>query len=211
MTDLSDAAPGVPTLDRTCDGLFANTDPEPPTRARQLTVERCPVQHARECIAGWHSRLPVTQRGPWKMACRSHFDGVTYAVALWHNPSARTLPQDLLELRRMAVAPDAPHCTASHMLGAMARIIRRDFPEVPRLISYQDEEVHSGTIYAAAGWQRAYYSAPRQRQRSGYARHGRDGREYRTAINGAAPDAAGKWRWELTLLPAAADKEPPIA
>ena len=48
-------------------------------------------------------------------------DGVTYAVALWHNPSARTLPGHWLELRRMACAPDAPHCTASRFLAEMTK------------------------------------------------------------------------------------------
>ncbi len=34
----------------------------------------------------------------------------------------------------------------------MANLIRREFPDVVRLISYQDTEVHKGTIYKAAGW-----------------------------------------------------------
>jgi hypothetical protein len=59
----------------------------------------------------------------------------------------------LLELRRMAIAPDAPKNTASRMLGVMRRKIQAKFPEVIRLVSYQDTEVHKGTIYKASGWE----------------------------------------------------------
>jgi hypothetical protein len=169
-----------------------------PTKASELTVEPCPIAHARELTMLWHSRLPKVQKGPWMHAFRAHWHGYTYGVALWHNPSARTLPAHWLELRRMAVAPDAPHCTASRMLGQMTRWFRVHRPTAERLISYQDAEVHTGTIYNAAGWHRAYYSKPRQRQRAGYNRPGTS-REYRTALNGEAPDVAGKWRWELEL------------
>lgn len=169
-----------------------------PSKASQLIVEPCPVAHARELIQRWHSRLPNVQRGPWMHAFRAHWNGFTYGVALWHNPSARSLPQSWIELRRLAVAPDAPHCTASRMLGQMAQWIRVNAPDCDRLISYQDAEVHTGTIYSAAGWNRAYFSKPRERQRGGYSRPG-SGREYRTGINGMAADQAGKWRWELEL------------
>lgn len=170
-----------------------------PSKATELIVEPCPVYHARELVSRWHSRLPNVQKGPWMHAFRAHWHGYTYGVALWHNPSARNLPQQWVELRRMAVPSDAPHCTASRMLGQMANWFRINKPECDRLISYQDAEVHTGTIYNAAGWTRAYYSKPRERQRSGYNRPGTNGREYRTGINGMAPDRAGKWRWELKL------------
>jgi hypothetical protein len=171
-----------------------------PRKASDLTVEICPVYHARDLVMLWHSRLPNVQKGPWMHAFRAHWNGYTYGVALWHNPSARNLPQQWVELRRMAVAEDAPHCTASRMLGQMARWFRVNKPECDRLVSYQDAEVHTGTIYSAAGWTRAYYSKPRERQRKGYSRPGHPGREYRTGINGMAADQAGKWRWELALF-----------
>lgn len=168
----------------------------PPDKASQLTVEPCPIAHARLLNERWHSRLPRTQPSPWQYAFRSHFDGVTYAVALWHNPSARTLPAHWLELRRLAVAPDAPHCTASHMLGAMARWFRANTPERERLISYQDEDVHTGTIYKAAGWEPVYRSAGRVRDRSTTRP---SGRHYRWNHNGDVVDSAPKTRWELRL------------
>ena len=169
-----------------------------PVKATQLAVDLCGTQHARTLIARWHSRLPTTQRGPWIRAFRAHWNGYTYAVALWHNPSARTLPGHWAELRRMAVAPDAPPHTASRMLGEMAKWYRRNAAESERLISYQDCEVHTGTIYRAAGWTDAHRSEPRKRQRAGYARPGSK-RDYRSSINGEAPDVAAKVRWELDL------------
>lgn len=99
-----------------------------PRRARDLHVDRCDVLHARRLIHDWHSRLPNTQPAPWMAAYRAAHDGVTYAVALWNSPSARTLPSGWIELRRMAVAPDAPHCTASRFLNEMLRCIEREFP-----------------------------------------------------------------------------------
>jgi hypothetical protein len=52
----------------------------------------------------------------------------------------------------MAISSDAPANTGSRMLAIMARLIRKKFPHVENLISYQDEETHKGTIYRAAGW-----------------------------------------------------------
>jgi hypothetical protein len=168
-----------------------------PEKASMLLVTRCAVDFARDGVAAWHSRLPRTQIGPWKLAFAAHYRETCFGVALWNNPSARTLPSDWLELRRLAVAPDAPHCAASRMLGQMARWIRANLPDVPRLISYQDCDVHTGTIYRAAGWEAAYVSKPRVRDRS-KARVGTR-RDYRNNLNGQTPDAAAKVRWELVL------------
>jgi hypothetical protein len=56
----------------------------------------------------------------------------------------------------MAIGPDAPKYTASHMLSVMVRIIPKDpMSRFTRFISYQDTEVHKGTIYKAAGWHKA--------------------------------------------------------
>jgi hypothetical protein len=121
---------------------------------------------------------------------------MTYAVALWHNPSARTLPEHWLELRRLAVAPDAPHCTASRMLGEMARFFRGHCPERERMISYQDPSVHTGTIYRAAGWRVAFIGASRVRDRS---TNRPSGRAYRWNDNGDEVDSVGKIRWEKAL------------
>jgi hypothetical protein len=91
-------------------------------------------------------------------------NGIFYAVAAWSNPVARLLPQlEWLELRRFAIADDAPKNTASRMLGWMRRDILVRFPDVTRLISYQDINAHAGTIYKAAGWMTADGYKPRAR------------------------------------------------
>lgn len=183
-------------LDRLAVPLFEQPTGNPPRRATDLAVERCTVEHARRLVERWHSRMPVTQAGPWQYAFAARCDGITYGVALWHNPSARMLPAHWIELRRMAVAPDAPHCTASRMLGQMARWFRINCPERERLISYQDMEVHAGTIYRAAGWTRTNVTAARQRDRS---QNRPSGRRYRWDTNGTDAHSSAKARWELEL------------
>ena len=63
----------------------------------------------------------------------------------------------------MAIAPDAPKNTASRMLAWMARGIGKARPWVNRLVSYQDKDIHTGTIYKAAGWVAAEMTEPRSR------------------------------------------------
>lgn len=198
-----------PHFERRLSPLFSE-EVGPPDKASQLEVVRCDPQFARDGVAAWHSRLPKTQTGPWMLGFAAHYRETCFGVALWHNPSARTLPNDWLELRRLAVAPDAPHCTASRMLGQMARWIKRNMPSVPVLISYQDCDVHTGTIYRAAGWTAAYTSKPRTRDRS-KPRVGTR-RDYRNNLNGIAPDGAAKVRWQLELArPPADPRTVPVA
>ena len=157
----------------------------------------CDKQEAVEFVKEHHSRLPNTQRGPWKFSFGAYCNQKMVAAALWNNPSARTLPNDWLELRRMACSADAPRNTASHMLGKMARYFERYHPDVVKLISYQDVDVHAGTIYKAANWFAEYYSRPRNRDRS----KNRTGttRKYRSDINTASVAASGKIRWSYYL------------
>ncbi len=164
---------------------------------RDLVCVRCASEVARDLNAEWHSRLPRTQRGPWQFAFAAHKDETIFAVALWHNPSARTLPSHWLELRRLAVADDAPRFTASWMLSKMRRYFKATCPERERLISYQDAAVHTGTIYRAAGWQIGHVAKPRSRDRT-KARAGTR-RDYRSNLNGSEPDAAAKIRWECPI------------
>ena len=166
-------------------------------KARDLETIRCSVGHAVTLTRTWHSRLPKTQDGPWQFAFKAHYQGFTYAVALWHNPSARTLPGHWLELRRMACAPDAPRYTASRMLGAMVRFFEKEYPEREKCISYQDIEVHTGTIYKASNWIPEYFSRPRRRDRS-KPRIGTT-RNYRSDLNSPRVASAGKIRWAYYL------------
>jgi hypothetical protein len=128
-----------------------------PTSALQLRFEPIPARTAQKLNALWHSRLPIYDTGFCLNSTISYgaeCGGVYYAIAIWTNPVAAALPQhEWLELRRMAISDDAPKNTASRMLAFMARDIKRRFPRVIRLVSYQDCEAHAGTIYKAAGWE----------------------------------------------------------
>jgi len=111
----------------------------------------------------WHSRFPKTvrenlQRVRFGVNYGAEFEGLFYAVAIWTSPIASNRLIDglsALELRRLAVAPDAPKNTPSRMLSVMRRKIEAKEWGIKRLISYQDTEVHEGTIYKASGWKLA--------------------------------------------------------
>lgn len=127
-----------------------------PTSALQLTIVEIPTSKAAFLNALWHSRLPKYETGfclTSKICFAAIHENIFFATAIWSAPVARLLlQQEWMELRRLAIAPDAPKNTASRMLAVMTRIIQKRFPEVKRLISYQDTQVHKGTIYKAAGW-----------------------------------------------------------
>lgn len=171
--------------------------PTPALSASDLFFRACDKMHAVTLCRKWHSRLPNTQAGPWQFAFCAEHHGVTYAVALWNNPSTRSLPAHWLEMRRMACAPDAPANTASRFLSWMVRYFKKNTTHRERCISYQDTSVHSGTIYRAAGWHIAYVGVERQRDRS-KVRVG-TGRMYRRNINGDGVDKSSKVRWEREL------------
>lgn len=129
-----------------------------PTSSLQLHFGEISLDLAIQLVGLWHSRLPKVDKS--NMTRTRHLwcvgaehGGKWYAVAIWTNPVSRRFNNsNWLELRRLAIADDAPKNTASRMLGVMARIARRKYPAIDRLISYQDTEVHTGAIYAAAGW-----------------------------------------------------------
>lgn len=172
---------------------------ETPTSALQLWVHRIEYVKARELNALWHSRLPrigdpanVMRQTPcFAGTC----DGVIYVVAIWSHPVSRSLPQKTwLELRRMAVGPGAPRNTPSRFLAVMARLLRKQEPQVERLISYQDLGVHTGAIYRAAGWvptvvsKGSTWNKPNSRNLSG-----------RPRVRPADQSTADKQRWEKVL------------
>jgi len=170
----------------------AEGDGSTPISALDLTVERITVEMACELNRKWHSRLPkievsnVIRNSDYACYGAMH-DGIAYAVALWSSPVARLLGDGkTLELRRLAIAPDAPKNTASRMLGVMRRLIRREMPHIERLVSYQDTQVHTGGIYKASGWQPTRTAKGQE--------WGRPSRP-RDSVQSAAP----KVRWELRV------------
>lgn len=172
-----------------------------PTSALQLRFEEIGMREAVVLNRLWHSRLPNIDKRLGNRTCYgAHFGGVLYAVAIWTNPVCNQLPQDTwLELRRMAIAPDAPKNTASRMLGWMARDLPKRLPHLAVLVSYQDRDVHAGTIYKAAGWTGT--DLPTRSEHGHWARERGRPRKSRAILR--------KVRWEKVLrneAPAAATK-----
>jgi hypothetical protein len=137
-----------------------------PKTPKLLKLKQIGVRHAMRWNEMWHSRLPITVEGNLLRNTRSVFYGAEYfdhcfASAIWTDPVANNrLSKDFiwLELRRLAIAPDAPKFTATWMIAKMVKDIKKQFPEVTRLVSYQDCDVHTGTIYAAANWKNDNFS-----------------------------------------------------
>lgn len=125
-----------------------------PTSPLQLNIGWITVKLAIQLNELWHSRLPSFTSPPERCkAFGAECGGIFYAAAIWSPPVATGLNYTgRYELRRLAVAPDAPRNTASRMLRIMRDLIVAKMPGVRILVSYQDTEVHTGGIYKAAGW-----------------------------------------------------------
>lgn len=159
-----------------------------PISPLQLRIDEIDIPRACQLNELWHSRLPKlnNQTGD-NVAFAAHFGNRFYAVAIWGWPVAREfMGRGIYELRRMAIAPDAPKNTATRMLRIMTTLIRKKFPDFQTLISYQDTAVHKGTIYKAAGW-----------TIGGMKRN--VGKGWNTRPRATMQTTADKIRWELNL------------
>jgi hypothetical protein len=170
-----------------------------PTSPKQFDLRVVDAIYACRMNAIWHSRLPQIH---WSNVVRSrvsicfgiYFEDVCYAVAIWSDPvAAHTMKEGktALELRRMAISEDSPTNTASWMISRMVNHIRKSYPSLSLLVSYQDTAVHLGTIYKASNWVQAGAT-----QGGGNWQHGR-------IRNNLQADSI-KIRWELRLRPAPA-------
>jgi len=136
----------------------------------------------------WHSRLPDCKNCFEGFFFGAKFDGKYYAVAWWSKPVARQFNNlGYVELRRLAIHEDAPKFTATRMLSKMIKIIRKKYPEINKCISYQDTEVHTGTIYKAGNWKLANIG---QKVKKGW-----ESRDSNRQNQSTAP----KIRWEFNL------------
>jgi hypothetical protein len=136
---------------------FPRIVPESP---KLLNLKEVGLKYAMNKNSEWHSRLPITSHSNMIRSSHKIFYGAEYkdhcfAVAMWTDPVANNRMSKeyvRLELRRLAIAPDAPKYTATWMISKMVKDIKNRFPDINMLISYQDTEVHTGTIYKAANW-----------------------------------------------------------
>ena len=160
-----------------------------PTSALQLKVQKCGWHLFVKLTDLWHSRLPKAgayyTNGIFFVA---ECNNLYYATAGWSEPIAIGLNgKHCFELRRFAIAPDAPKNTATRLLSVMIRKIKAERPDVERLVSYQDTEVHKGTIYKASGWKIARVMPDGEKSWDTHCRP--------SALQSTAP----KTRWELAL------------
>lgn len=131
-----------------------------PTSSLQLRIEIIKPQLACELNEKWHSRLPKIHwsnivRNTHYVCFGAQYDYSWYAVGIWSSPVAQNRFKDgkqILELRRLAICKNAPKNTASRIIKIMIKEIKKRFPDIKKLISYQDTEVHKGTIYKASNW-----------------------------------------------------------
>lgn len=129
-----------------------------PTSPLQFTFEVIKAKAACDLNALWHSRFPYIHysnvvRNKAYVCYAAKYNGEYFAVAIWSSPIARNLDgNSILELRRLAINTNCPKNTASRMISYMRKDIKKRFPNITKLISYQDTEVHLGTIYKASGW-----------------------------------------------------------
>jgi len=104
----------------------------------------------------WHSILPESPAG-MRVGFVFYAGVAPVACAMWGRPSARMEDQEAtLELTRLAHSPGIPRNFGSWALGQMRSWIRENMPEIVRIISYQDADLHYGTIYKADNWQQVY-------------------------------------------------------
>lgn len=131
-----------------------------PISPLQLVIGHVDMPLAQALNEHWHSVLPRTElftltcMPTWNAFAATHANRF-YAVAIWTSPVAANRLSNgwnCLELRRFAIASQAPKNTASRMLRVMKLLIRKEHPHIVRLISYQATEHHAGVIYKAAGW-----------------------------------------------------------
>lgn len=137
-------------------------------------------------VRAWHSTLPTAPPG-FRLAFVVYAPNLApVAVAMWGRPTARNEDQTTtLELTRLAHAPGAPRNVGSWALACMRRYIRQNMPEIKRLISYQNADVHDGALYKADNWQLVSETF---KDHTWHTRPGRKGTEVQHKV---------KWEWRL--------------
>ena len=167
-----------------------------PTSALQLRFSKTNRETFNTLNRIWHSVLPEARNSFEGVHFAAECGNKMYAVAWWSKPAARRLNgRGMFELRRYAIADDAPKYTASRFLAWMAKEIKRTMPNVETLISYQDTSKHKGTIYKATGWKVGHVTSYESGKNVGATWETRDGR-----VEVATGE---KVRWEYQLQPKA--------
>ena len=172
-----------------------------PMSPLQLNIEALDLKTALEINRAWHSRLPLL---PYSTVIRKHgiafgatYLNVYFAVAIWSTPCARMLDNGFTyELRRMAICNNAPKNTASRMISIMCKILKKK-THYCRLISYQDTEVHTGTIYKASGW----IATNKSKTGFGWSNSKKKSKWAGRGLSNKEQSIAPKIRWEKQIRP----------
>ena len=128
------------------------------------TVHDCAVARTRRhaivdpLIRKWHSTLPNPPPG-YRVAfvIFERKSRIPIGAATWGRPIARM--EDFhftLELTRLVHGPMAPKNLGTWALARMRYWIKKNMPEITRLISYQDADIHDGALYKADNWIKIY-------------------------------------------------------
>ena len=136
------------------------TDCVDDVEVKSINIHECGAQFACLLNGIWHSRLPNIH---WSNVVRNtHYVCFVFmykqsiiGCAIWSSPVAQNRMKNgktTLELRRLALSDVCPKNTATRVISLMIKQIVKKFADIQKLISYQDEEVHLGTIYKAANW-----------------------------------------------------------
>lgn len=138
--------------------LFYNNDFIIPNSPKDIKLDIIKPIFASELNKTWHSRLPKIHysniiRNRYYCCYGGHYKGIWIASAIWSSPVNQNFDiVTTLELRRMAISNLCPKNTATNLISRMIKDIKSRLPLVTKLISYQDTEVHLGTIYKASNW-----------------------------------------------------------
>jgi len=138
--------------------LFWDGKFEMPISPKLIKIDIIKPQLACKLNKIWHSRLPNIH---WSNIVRNRYSvcygfsymGIWIACAIWSSPVNQSFDiVTTLELRRMAISEYCPKNTATNLISRMIKDIDKRLPLITKLISYQDNDVHLGTIYKASNW-----------------------------------------------------------
>lgn len=106
-------------------------------------------------INTWHSTLSAPIG--WKVAFMLLDESEVVGVSTWGHPTARHEDQIYtLEHTRMALCDKVPRNTGSWFLARNREWIRKNMPNIKRLIAYVNLENHTGIVYRADNWKTVY-------------------------------------------------------
>jgi len=138
--------------------LFWDGNFQIPNSPKECKIDIIKPQFASQLNIIWHSRLPQIHwsnivRNRYYICYGISYMGIWIGCAIWSSPVNQNFDiVKTLELRRMAMSELCPKNTATYMISKMIKDIEKRLPLVQKLISYQDTEVHLGTIYKASNW-----------------------------------------------------------